>query len=75
MSATPTKPELDAFRDLALELRASGAVKVRSGELEVVWATAVPQAAVKHPEPKPRQTPEQERLAHYQAELEGTWRP
>jgi hypothetical protein len=74
----------DEFRMLALSLRESGAMKVRCGDLEVVWGTPlVPAASAQHVvTPAPRtngegkrplrpQSPEERRMMEYRAELVG----
>ena len=72
------------FKDLALALREAGAVKVRAGELEVIWpGPFTPSAAAQNglsrtpapngrsSVPKPKNE-EEARLRAFRAELEGS---
>lgn len=74
------------FKELALALREAGAVKVRAGELEVIWpGPFTPSAAAQNglsksaiippptfrPSAPPPKNPEEARLREFKAELEG----
>lgn len=70
---------LNDLRELILALRESGAVKVRVGDVEVLWAppgaarvAELPVRGSRAQEPPQRhETPEEQRLRQYRAELTG----